>query len=77
MNGEAITKAEFEQHIAQMEMAAGQQVPKEQRNEIYRKALDQLINVKLLKNEVKARKLRGRREDRRRADAEGQEPVPL
>ena len=56
VNGEAITKADFEQRIAQMEMAAGQRVPKEQRDAIYRKALDDLINVKLLKNEVTARK---------------------
>jgi peptidyl-prolyl cis-trans isomerase C len=38
-----------------MEMAAGQRVPKEQRDEIYRKALDDLINVRLLRNEVTAR----------------------
>jgi peptidyl-prolyl cis-trans isomerase C len=57
VNGEAITKADFEQHISQMEMGAGQQVPKEQRNEIYRKALDQLIDVKVLRNEVNTRNL--------------------
>jgi peptidyl-prolyl cis-trans isomerase C len=57
VDGEAITKAEFEQHITQMEVNAGQQVPKAQRNEIYRKALDQLINIKVLKKEVRSRKL--------------------
>jgi len=57
VNGESITKAEFQQQISQMEMAAGQQVPKEQRDEIYRKALDQLINVRVLKLEANTRNL--------------------
>ena len=55
VNGEAITKADLEQRIAQMEMAAGQRVPTEKRDAIYRKALDDLINVKLLRNEVTTR----------------------
>jgi peptidyl-prolyl cis-trans isomerase C len=57
VNGENITKADFEQHISRLEMSAGQQVPKAQRNEIYRKALDRLIDLKVLRNEVKSRNL--------------------
>ena len=55
VNGESVTKSDFEQFISQMEMNAGQPVPKEQRNEIYRKALDQLVTIKLLSQEVKSR----------------------
>jgi peptidyl-prolyl cis-trans isomerase C len=55
VDGDAVTKADFERFITQMEMNAGQPVPKEQRNDIYRKALDQLITIKLLTHEVKSR----------------------
>ena len=55
VDGDAVTKADFERFITQMEMNAGQQVPKEQRNDVYRKALEQLITIKLLTHEVKSR----------------------
>lgn len=59
VNGEAVTKADFEQFISQMEMNAGQPIPKEQRNELYRKALDQLVAIKLLAQEVNSRGVKG------------------
>ena len=55
VEGEEVTKSDLEQMIAQMEQNAGQQVPKEQRDEVYRNALDQLITVKLLTREVNSR----------------------
>ncbi len=55
INGEEVTKTDFEQFIAQMEINAGQKVSKEQRNEVYRKALDQLVTIKVLSQEVKTR----------------------
>ena len=55
VDGEAVTRADFEQFISQMEMNAGQPVPKEQRDEVYRKALDQLVTIKVLTREVSSR----------------------
>lgn len=59
VNGEAVTKADFEQYVSQMELNAGQPVPKEQRDEIYRKALDQLVSIKVLAQEVNSRGVKG------------------
>jgi peptidyl-prolyl cis-trans isomerase C len=55
VNGENVTKSDFDKLIAQMEMSAGQPVPKERRDEIYRSALDQLVTYTLLKQETAAR----------------------
>ena len=57
INGETVTKAEFEQAVAQLEQRAGRSVPAEQRNQVYRDVLDQLIGFKLLSQEAKARKI--------------------
>lgn len=57
VNGQPITKAEFDRLIKNMEMSAGQPVPAERRDEIFRKALDQLITYTALSQEVKARNL--------------------
>jgi peptidyl-prolyl cis-trans isomerase C len=58
VDGESVTRADFEKYITQMEANAGQPVPKEQRNEIYRKALDQLVTIKLLTREAKSRAIK-------------------
>ena len=55
VNGENVTKSDFDKLITQMEMSAGQPVPKERRDEIYRSALDQLVTYTLLSQEIKAR----------------------
>jgi peptidyl-prolyl cis-trans isomerase C len=55
VNGENITKAEFDKLIAQMEMSAGQPVPKERRDEVFRRAIDQLVTFTLLGQETRAR----------------------
>ncbi|MEO5897648.1 MAG: peptidylprolyl isomerase [Vicinamibacterales bacterium] len=55
VNGENVTKADFDKLITQMEMSAGQPVPKERRDEIYRSALDQLVTYTLLSQETRAR----------------------
>ena len=59
VDGEAITKADLEQFISQVEMNAGKPVPKEQRTEVYRKALDQLVSIKVLAREVASRGVKG------------------
>ena len=57
INGEAVSKAEFENAIRTLESQAGQGEPYDRRNEVYRQVLDQLIGYKLLAQESKARKM--------------------
>jgi peptidyl-prolyl cis-trans isomerase C len=57
VNGESVTKAEFEAAVAAVEQQNGGKVPPEQRDRIYRAVLDQLVGVKLLAQEVTARKV--------------------
>lgn len=57
VNGETITKADFEHAIKNLETRAGGPVPAERRNEVYRGVLDQLIGYRLLTQEAAARKL--------------------
>lgn len=57
VNGEVIAKADFEQAIRNLEARAGQGVPFEQRNGVYRQMLDQLIGLRLLIQETKVRKV--------------------
>jgi peptidyl-prolyl cis-trans isomerase C len=52
VNGESITKAEFELAVRTVEARAGQPVPAEQRNEVYRGLLDEMVTMRLLKQEV-------------------------
>ena len=59
VNGEAVTKTDFEKFIAQMEMNAGSPIPPDRRNEIYRNALDRLVDMKLLTQEAKSRGVKG------------------
>jgi peptidyl-prolyl cis-trans isomerase C len=55
IGAESISKTEFETAVKKIEARAGQPVPVEQRDQIYRRILDQLIDVRLLEAEAKAR----------------------
>ena len=55
VNGEAVNKTEFDRILKQMEMQAGRAVPAEQRDQVYRGILDQLITYTLLVQETKSR----------------------
>lgn len=57
VNGESISKAEFEAAVRNIEASSGGPVPQEQRDQVYRGVLDQLVGYKLLLQEVNARKL--------------------
>ncbi len=57
VNGEAVTKAEFDRIVKNMEMSAGQPIPADRRDEILRKALDQLVTYTVLTQETKARNI--------------------
>jgi peptidyl-prolyl cis-trans isomerase C len=55
VNGEAIPKADFDRLVKQMEMQAGQTVPAERRDEIYRAVLDQIVTYTALVQETRSR----------------------
>jgi peptidyl-prolyl cis-trans isomerase C len=55
VNGEDVKKADLERMIKTMEGRAGQPVPPDRRNEIYRGALDQLIVYTILKQESRSK----------------------
>jgi peptidyl-prolyl cis-trans isomerase C len=55
VNGEAVTKVDFDRLIKNMELRANQPVPAERRDEVYRKALDQLVTYTVLSQETRAR----------------------
>jgi len=57
VNGEAISRAEFERALKNIEGRAGRQVPSEQRDAVYRGVLDQLVTFHVLQQEVKARNI--------------------
>jgi peptidyl-prolyl cis-trans isomerase C len=57
VNGEAITRTEFEDAVKSVEARAGGPVPADQRDRILRGILDDLIGFKLLAQEAKARKV--------------------
>lgn len=57
VNGEDVTRSEFEQLIKNMESSQGRQVPAERRDEIYRGVLDQLVTYALLSQEIKTRQI--------------------
>jgi peptidyl-prolyl cis-trans isomerase C len=54
VNGEAVTKADFDRLVRNMELGNGP-VPAERRDEILRGALDQLVTYTVLQQEAKAR----------------------
>jgi peptidyl-prolyl cis-trans isomerase C len=57
VNGQDVSKADFDRMLRQMEMQAGQPVPAARRDEVYRAVLDQLVTYTALVHEAKARKV--------------------
>ncbi len=57
VNGEAVTKADFDRIVKNIEMSAGQPIPAERRDDILRKALDQLVTYTVLSQEIKSRNI--------------------
>jgi peptidyl-prolyl cis-trans isomerase C len=57
VNGESITKVDFERAVQAVEGRAGGPVPAEQRDTVYRSILDDLIGIRLLTQEATARKV--------------------
>ena len=57
VNGDAITKLEFERALQVIEQRAGGTVPAEKRDAIYRGLLDNLVGLQLLRQEAAARKV--------------------
>lgn len=55
VNGEDIPKADFDRILRQMEMQAGQPVPADRRDEVYRAVLDQVVTYTALVHEARAR----------------------
>jgi peptidyl-prolyl cis-trans isomerase C len=56
VNGEPISKTDFEKAVMNVEASAGGPVPPDQRDRVYRGVLDQLIGFRLLIQESKTRK---------------------
>jgi peptidyl-prolyl cis-trans isomerase C len=57
VNGEAVMKADFDRLIKNMELRANQPIPAERRDDLYRKALDELVTYTVLSQETRARKV--------------------
>lgn len=57
VNGESVTKAEFEEALAALEHRNQGPVPPDQRDRIFRGVLDQLVGIKLLSQEAAKRKV--------------------
>jgi peptidyl-prolyl cis-trans isomerase C len=55
VNGETITKAELEAAVRSVEQQNGKSVPPERRDEIYRGVLDNLVSIRVLRQEVTER----------------------
>ncbi len=55
VNGEALSKADFELALHNLESQAGRPVPPEQRDEVYRNLLNNMIALRLLKQETARR----------------------
>ncbi len=57
VNGESVMKVDFDRLIKNMELRANQPIPAERRDELYRKALDELVTYTVLSQETRARKV--------------------
>lgn len=57
VNGVDIPKTDFDRLVRQMEVQAGQPVPANRRDEVYRAILDQLVTYTVLLQETKARNI--------------------
>jgi len=77
VNGEDVKKWDLDRMIKTMEGRAGQPVPPDRRDEIYRGALDQLVVYTLLKQESKSKgiKIDEKEIDQKVQDVRGQFPT--
>lgn len=57
VNGETISRADFERAVRVVEARAGQQVPADRRDEVLRGVLDQLVTYRVLAQEAHKRKM--------------------
>jgi peptidyl-prolyl cis-trans isomerase C len=57
VNGEPISKADFERALKNIEQRAGGPIPAARRDEVYRGLIDQLVGLRLLRQEVITRKV--------------------
>jgi peptidyl-prolyl cis-trans isomerase C len=57
IDNETISKAEFEKTVRNIEARAGQPVPPAERDNVYRRLLDELIDMRLVAHEGQARKV--------------------
>lgn len=57
VNGEAVTKVDFDRLVKNMEVSANQPIPAERRDELLRSALDQLVTYTVLTQETRVRKV--------------------
>ena len=57
VNGQDVTRQEFQEYVDTLEARAGGPVPAEQRDQVYRRVLDQMVGYRLLQQEAKARKV--------------------
>ena len=57
VNGEAISKTDFDRAVAALEARNGGPVPAEQRDQILRSVLDQIVSYRLLVQETRTRKV--------------------
>jgi peptidyl-prolyl cis-trans isomerase C len=57
VNGEDVSRSDFDRLLKQMELQAGGPVPSEKRDQVYRGIIDQLVTYTLLVQETKARKV--------------------
>jgi peptidyl-prolyl cis-trans isomerase C len=78
VNGESITKVEFQRAVEALEGRAGAPIPANQRDAIYRRVLDELVGYTLLSQEAAARKVTvpDAELDARMAQIQGQFPDP-
>jgi peptidyl-prolyl cis-trans isomerase C len=54
VNGESVTKVDFDRLIKNMEASAGRPIPADRRDELLRGALDQLVTLTVMAQETKA-----------------------
>jgi peptidyl-prolyl cis-trans isomerase C len=57
VNGEAISKTDFDRAVAALEARNGGPVPAEQRDQVLRSVLDQIVSYRLLVQETRTRKV--------------------
>jgi peptidyl-prolyl cis-trans isomerase C len=57
VNGEAVSKVDFDRLIKNMELRSNQPIPAERRDAVYRQVLDELVTYTVLSQETRARKV--------------------